>query len=157
MTFELFWIAWFLAWLSNFIKLKEAWDLSMPPPLTFEEPYEITLLSVRQSQSQNYVTTDGSVGQSILVSSTHLGLTTRSLLLSDTCRLVEVGRSLWREDGSVVCHTLSAVIRLLSVCTIYMLQVIKCMYIQHIQDLCQFRLSTADHALSLVAPATTAV
>jgi retron-type reverse transcriptase len=31
------------------------------------------------------------------------------------------------------------------------------MYIQHIQGLCQFRLSTADHALLLVAPATTAV
>jgi hypothetical protein len=31
-----------------------------------------------------------------------------------------------------------------------------CMYIQHIQGLCQSRLSTADHALSLVAPAPTA-
>jgi hypothetical protein len=68
-----------------------------------------------------------------------------------------VGRSLWREDGSVVYQTQSAVIRLLSVCTTYMLQVIKCMYIQHIQGLCQSRLSTADHALSLVASATTAV
>jgi hypothetical protein len=46
-----------------------------------------------------------SVGQSVLVSSTHLGLTTRSLLLSDSCGLVDVGRSLWREDGSVVCQT----------------------------------------------------
>jgi hypothetical protein len=36
-----------------------------------------------------------------------------------------------------------------------MLQVIKCVYIQHIQGLCPFRLSTADHALSLVALATT--
>jgi hypothetical protein len=31
------------------------------------------------------------------------------------------------------------------------------MYIRHIQGLCQFRLSTADHALLLVAHATTAV
>jgi hypothetical protein len=31
------------------------------------------------------------------------------------------------------------------------------MYIQHTQGLCQFRLSTADHDLLLVAPATTAV
>jgi hypothetical protein len=31
------------------------------------------------------------------------------------------------------------------------------MYIQHIQGLCHFGLSTADNALSLVAPATTAV
>jgi hypothetical protein len=34
--------------------------------------------------------------------STHLGLTTRSLLLSDCCGLVDVGRSVWREDGSVL-------------------------------------------------------
>jgi hypothetical protein len=68
-----------------------------------------------------------------------------------------MGRSLRREDGSVVCQTSSAVLSLLSVCTICILQVIKCMYIQHIQGLCQFSISTADHALSLVAPATTAV
>jgi hypothetical protein len=49
------------------------------------------------------------------------------------------------------------VISLLSVCTICILQVIKCMYIQHIQGICQFRLSTADYALLLVAPATTTV
>jgi hypothetical protein len=34
--------------------------------------------------------------------STHLGLKPRSLLLSDSCRFVDVGRSLWREDDSVV-------------------------------------------------------
>jgi hypothetical protein len=43
-----------------------------------------------------------SVGQSVLELSTHLGLTTRFLLLSDSCGFVDVGRSLWREDGSVV-------------------------------------------------------
>jgi hypothetical protein len=43
-----------------------------------------------------------SVGQCVLVSSTHLGLKTRFLLLSDSCRFVHVGRPLWREDGSVV-------------------------------------------------------
>jgi hypothetical protein len=31
------------------------------------------------------------------------------------------------------------------------------MYVQYIQGLCQSRLSTADHALLLIAPATTAV
>jgi hypothetical protein len=36
--------------------------------------------------------------------STNLGLTTRFLLMSDRCGLVNVGRSLWREDGSVVCN-----------------------------------------------------
>jgi hypothetical protein len=43
-----------------------------------------------------------SVGQSVLVSSTHLGLTTRFLLLSDSCGFVDVGRSLWRENRSAV-------------------------------------------------------
>jgi hypothetical protein len=42
-----------------------------------------------------------SVGQSILVSSTHLGLTTRFLLLSDSCEFVDVGRAQTREW---VCH-----------------------------------------------------
>jgi hypothetical protein len=43
----------------------------------------------------------------------------------------------------------AAVISLLSVGTICMLHVIKCMYIQHVQGLCQLGLSTADTALSL--------
>jgi hypothetical protein len=43
-----------------------------------------------------------SVGQSVLVSSTHLGLTTRFLLLSDSCGFVDVGCSLWRENGSAI-------------------------------------------------------
>jgi hypothetical protein len=34
--------------------------------------------------------------------STHLGRKTRFLLLSDSCGFVDVGRPLWREDGSVV-------------------------------------------------------
>jgi hypothetical protein len=40
-----------------------------------------------------------SVSQSVLEQSNHLGLTTRSLLLSNSCRVVDVRRSLWREDG----------------------------------------------------------
>jgi hypothetical protein len=36
------------------------------------------------------------------MSITHLGLTTRFLLLSDSCGSVDVGRSLWRENGSAV-------------------------------------------------------
>jgi hypothetical protein len=36
--------------------------------------------------------------------STHLGLTTRSWLLSDSCAFVDKGRSLWRESESVVCN-----------------------------------------------------
>jgi hypothetical protein len=42
------------------------------------------------------------VSQSVLMSSTHLEPKTRFLLLSDSCRFVDVGRPLWREDGSVV-------------------------------------------------------
>jgi hypothetical protein len=43
-----------------------------------------------------------SVGQSVLEQSTHLGLTTRSWLLSDSCMFVGLGGPLWREDGSAV-------------------------------------------------------
>jgi hypothetical protein len=43
-----------------------------------------------------------SVGQSFLVSSTHLGPKTRFLLLSDSCWFVDVRRPLWREVGSVI-------------------------------------------------------
>jgi hypothetical protein len=42
------------------------------------------------------------VDQSVLDCSTHLGLTTRSLLLLNSYGFVDVGRSLWREDRYVV-------------------------------------------------------
>jgi hypothetical protein len=71
-------------------------------------------------------------------------------------------------DERQVCHlqeSQSAVVIVLSECTIYILHVIKrmyiwmykCMYIQYIQDLGHSRLSTVDHAPLLVAPATMAV
>jgi hypothetical protein len=43
-----------------------------------------------------------SVGQSLLKKSIHQWLMTRFLFPSDSCGFVDVGRSLWREDGSVV-------------------------------------------------------
>jgi hypothetical protein len=43
-----------------------------------------------------------SVGQSVLVSRNQLGLMTRFLLLSDSCGFVDMGRSLWQENGSAV-------------------------------------------------------
>jgi hypothetical protein len=43
------------------------------------------------------------VGQSVLVSSPHLGPETRFLSLSDSCRVVDVRSPFCREDGSVVC------------------------------------------------------
>jgi hypothetical protein len=43
------------------------------------------------------------VGQSVFVSSPPIcDLKTRFLLLSDSCGFVDVGRPLWRKDGSVV-------------------------------------------------------
>jgi hypothetical protein len=45
-----------------------------------------------------------SVGQSVLEYSTHMGLTTRSWLLWNSCGFVDLGRSLWQEDRSVVCN-----------------------------------------------------
>jgi hypothetical protein len=45
-----------------------------------------------------------SAGQSVFEQSTHLELTTRSWLLSDSCGFVGLGRPLWREDGSGVCN-----------------------------------------------------
>jgi hypothetical protein len=59
-----------------------------------------TLLSWLKSES--YVTTDG---QSTILSWNKApiwGLRPDLLLLSDSCGFVDVGRSLWREDGSVV-------------------------------------------------------
>jgi hypothetical protein len=44
------------------------------------------------------------VGQSVLMSTPHLGSKTRVLLMSDSCRLVDVGRPLWWEDSFVVCN-----------------------------------------------------
>jgi hypothetical protein len=58
-----------------------------------------------------------------------------------------------------ICHlpeSQSEVISLLSVCAIYILHVIKGICNIY-KASCQSMLSTADHALSLVAPATTAV
>jgi hypothetical protein len=43
-----------------------------------------------------------SVGQSVSVLSPHLGPKTRLLLVSGSCRFVDVGRPVRREDGSVV-------------------------------------------------------
>jgi hypothetical protein len=62
----------------------------------------VKLNSNRNSHSESELCYDRrSVVQSILELSTHLLLTTRFLLLSDSCGFVEVGHPLWREDGSV--------------------------------------------------------
>jgi hypothetical protein len=45
-----------------------------------------------------------SAGHCVLEQSTHLGLMTRSWLLSDRCGFVDLGRPLSLEDGSAVCN-----------------------------------------------------
>jgi hypothetical protein len=49
-----------------------------------------------------------SVGQYVIVSSSHLELMTRSFFLSDNCWFLDVGCPLWREDGSVIYCTIAS-------------------------------------------------
>jgi hypothetical protein len=76
-----------------------------PPNLEGHVPVFLS----RANRAKAYVTSKSklcydrrSVGQSVLVSSIHLGPKTRFLLLSDSCGFVDVGRFPWREDASVV-------------------------------------------------------
>jgi hypothetical protein len=50
----------------------------------------------------HYNSKSKSLGQSVLEERTRLGLTTKRLLLLDSCGFVDVGRSLWREDSSAL-------------------------------------------------------
>jgi hypothetical protein len=80
--------------------------------------------------------------------------------LSESCCVVSVVYSLWQVVGSVFCQSLSAVFSPLSkFYFIYILHVTLYIYIyiQYIQGLCLPSHSTADHAPSFVAYATTAV
>jgi hypothetical protein len=62
-----------------------------------------TTHTVQEHKSKSKLCYDRrSVDQSVLVSSIHLGLTSRFLLLLDSCVFVDVGRSLWRENGSAI-------------------------------------------------------
>jgi hypothetical protein len=75
---------------------------SRPQLISSQPPVQNSLTT--QSQSSKLCYDLRSAGQSILEQSTHLGLTTRSWLLSDSCGFVDLGRPLWREDGSAVCN-----------------------------------------------------
>jgi hypothetical protein len=55
-----------------------------------------------KSRRQSYITTDGQSASLSWCQANNLGPKTRFLLLSDCCGFVDVGRRLWREDGSVV-------------------------------------------------------
>jgi hypothetical protein len=83
-------------------------------PAIYKEPIS-SQLTICQSQSQSHTATDGGcVSQSLLVSSTHLRLMTRYLLLFDSYSLVIVGRPLKRTGLSfvrvIVCSSKSFVI-----------------------------------------------
>jgi hypothetical protein len=68
-------------------------------PLWMVAPFQ---LNWAQSKSKSHCDWR-SVSQSVSLGvEPHLGLMTRHLLLFDSYGLVDVGRSLWREDGSVV-------------------------------------------------------
>jgi hypothetical protein len=60
------------------------------------------VINSQQNSNSKLCYSQQSVGQSLLVSSTHLGPKTRFLLLSDSCGFVDVWHPLWQEEGSVV-------------------------------------------------------
>jgi hypothetical protein len=67
----------------------------------YELPVAMSYRQLTLSESESYVTTDGQSASLSWNKPPIWGLT-RSLLLSDNCGFVDVGRSLWREDRSVV-------------------------------------------------------
>jgi hypothetical protein len=68
--------------------------------LLFEFSYDWTIELSNQVKSKSNLYYDRrSIGQSLSGSSSHLGLTIRFLLLSDSCGFVDMVHSLWREDG----------------------------------------------------------
>jgi hypothetical protein len=97
----LLWLTWF--WFKNRFTnrlltnhkgrmMKEEWRLTC----------DWTLLNwTLECESESYAMTDGQ-SASLSWIKTHLRLTTRFLLLSDSCGCVDVGRSLWRQDRPVV-------------------------------------------------------
>jgi hypothetical protein len=94
--------------------LKSFWIISLLLSLFWISGWSLSLLLLSTTQGFSATTESiwvwllvlcydrRSVGQSVLEQSAHLGLTIRFLLLSESCWSVNVGRSLWREDGSVV-------------------------------------------------------
>jgi hypothetical protein len=102
-----------------------------------------------QSRSRSHVTTDG---QSVNMSRHRAHyetcdqiLLSARRLLSESCCLVSVGRPLWREVGSVICHSQSTVIYnyLHQAFTLHVFYS-SASYMQYTQSLIQSRLSTAD-------------
>jgi hypothetical protein len=82
---------------SNWLTLRLAAISHQHPTLLFTD-----WLTTDYSSSRILCYDQRSVSQSVLKYSTHLGLMTRFLLLSDNCGLVDMGHSLWWEDAHVV-------------------------------------------------------
>jgi hypothetical protein len=72
------------------------------PWLQRTRPVLVLVLRLTSESNSKLCYDRRSVGQSVLVLSTHLGLKTRFLFLSDRSRFVDVGRPLWLGDGSAV-------------------------------------------------------
>jgi hypothetical protein len=90
-----------LIWLT--FRLLNPWTINLEEPLVSR--ILCFLLGTTDCKSSRLLCYDRrSVGQTVLEWSTHRGLTTRFLLMSNSCGIVDVGRclSLWREDWSVV-------------------------------------------------------
>jgi hypothetical protein len=87
--------------------------------------------------SQSYVTTDGQSASLSWNKAPIWGLRPDLYYCQTVAGLLCGALSLTRGRVCRLSESQSAVISLLSVCTIYILCVIKCMYLQHIQGLCQ--------------------
>jgi hypothetical protein len=83
------------------------WD---PRHLT---PVKASTACYRDSQSQSYITTE--VSRSVRLGVRHPSGTRNQFfpfslwLFLDSCGFVDVGRPLWREDGSVICSAITQV------------------------------------------------
>jgi hypothetical protein len=115
------------------------------PAQSFSDPSPLGLATIFHCLSwvEFHVTTDGQPASLFWNKAPIWGLS------PDLCYCQTVGGLLMRgalsdERTGLSFGRVIAVISLLSVCTVYVLRVIKCMYIllQHIQGLCQSRLST---------------
>jgi hypothetical protein len=115
-----------------------------PPALCLCLSCRNTLLN--NSFLKSEVTLRLKVGQSVSTSwcRAHCGTWNQTLILSEICCLVSVGRPLWREVGSISCQSLS-VVRVFVHCQVFCFSFFNftCytffMYIQYIQGLCQSR------------------
>jgi hypothetical protein len=120
--------------------IKYTYSITSPTTVIFEARFSCGWIEV-----WGYVTTDGqSVSQSVSMSwrRAHLGTCDQTLILSEFCCVVYVGRPLWREVGSVSYQSLSAIIdhrQDLCFSSIFppppILHVTHFMYIQYMQGL----------------------